>query len=126
MALLEGPLSKEALSAFHTVYNELGYGFLEEGYANALAVELRFRGFDVAREVVTELVYRGVPVGIYRMDLLVDEKVLIEVKAIRLLTEVDERQLLNYLRCSRIEVGFLFNFGPKPQFRRRIYTNDRK
>jgi GxxExxY protein len=126
MALIEGALTKEALAAFHVVYGDLGFGFLEGGYANALAVELRYRGLYVEREVLTELVYRGVPVGTYRMDLVVNGKVLIEVKAIRELTEADERQLLNYLRCSGIEVGLLLNFGPKPQFRRRVYTNDRK
>jgi GxxExxY protein len=125
-AWIEGPLSKQALSAFHVVYGGLGFGFLEGGYANALAVELRYRGLVVEREVLTELVYRGVPVGTYRMDLVVNGRLLIEVKAINALTEADDRQLLNYLRCSRLEVGFLFNFGPRPQFRRKIFTNDRK
>lgn len=123
---VEGPLGKECLSAFHVVYNDLGFGFLERAYANALAVELRYRGLMVEREVLTELVYRGVSVGTYRMDLLLNRRVLIEVKAAEALTDGDERQLLNYLRCSTIEVGFLFNFGPQPQFRRRIFTNNRK
>jgi GxxExxY protein len=123
---IEGALSKEALTAFHVVYRDLGFGFLESAYRNALAVELRYRGLTVEREVLTELVYRGVNIGKYRMDLLVNHRLLIEVKAINSLTEVDERQLLNYLRCSRVEVGFLFNFGPKPQFRRKIFTNDHK
>lgn len=91
-----------------------------------MAVELRFRGLDVVREVPSEVVYRGVPVGFYRADMTVNECLLIEIKATKTITDADERQLLNYLKASRIEVGLLLHFGPKPSFRRLTYTNERK
>jgi GxxExxY protein len=99
---------------------------LEGSYANALAVELRSKGLSVRREVPIEVVYRGVPVGMYRVDLIVEESVLVEVKSTKTVSDADFRQVLNYLKATDLEVGFLLHFGPKPRFRRLIYTNDRK
>ena len=89
-----------------------------------MATELEYRGCRVERQTPFELHYRGKRVGRYRADLLVWNKVLIEVKSTRQLVEADERQLLNYLKATPIEVGFLLHFGPKPKFFRRILTND--
>jgi GxxExxY protein len=124
--LLEAQLTGQIGGAFFDVYRELGFGFLEGAYANAFSVELRSRGLHVAREVPIEVVYRGVPVGTYRADMIVEGRVLVEVKAGKAVSEADERQLLNYLKASNCEVGMLLHFGPKPKIRRFIYTNDRK
>jgi GxxExxY protein len=124
--MLEAKLSETLLDSFFFVYNEFRYGFLESVYANALATELEFRGLKVERQLPFELHHRGKQVGSYRADLLVESRILIEVKSTRQLVEADERQLLNYLKATPIEIGFLLHFGPKPKFLRRILTNDRK
>ena len=124
--MLESKLSELVLDCFFFVYKQFGFGFLENVYANALATELEFRGASVKRQVPVELQHRGKVVGTYRVDLLVENKVLIEVKSTRQLVEADERQLLNYLKATPIEVGFLLHFGPKPKFLRRVLANARK
>jgi GxxExxY protein len=124
--MLEPRLSEQLLDSFFAVYREHGFGFLEGVYSNSMAVELQDLGLEVLREVPVEVSYRGVPVGRYRLDLVVNDRLLVEVKATKALTDADERQLLNYLRASRLEIGYLLHFGPVPAFRRFIYTNDRK
>ena len=124
--MLEATLSAQVLAAFFRVYRELGYGFLEAVYVNALFVELTKRGLAVKREVLVEVMYQGVSVGTYRIDLLVNNRIMLEVKSTKTIIDGDERQLLNYLKATTIEVGFLLHFGPEPSFRRRILTNDRK
>lgn len=126
MALLHAEITDQVIGAFFEVYRRLGYGFLETPYKNALAVELGFRGLKVAREVPVEIQYRGVGVGIYRIDMLVETKVLIEAKASTALSEADDRQLMNYLRATDVEVGLLLHFGPEPKYRRRVYSNTNK
>jgi GxxExxY protein len=124
--MLAESVSNRLVGSFFTVYNDLGFGFLEGPYAHALVVELGERGLVAKREVPFEIVYRRVTVGTYRRDIVVNDSVIVEIKAAKSLTESDERQLLNYLKASNIEVGFLLLFGPKPVFRGLIYTNDRK
>jgi GxxExxY protein len=124
--MLEAKLSETLLDSFFFVYSDFGYGFLESVYANALATELEYRGIQVQRQVPFELHHRGKEVGRYRADLLVEQRILIEVKSTKQLLEADERQLLNYLKATPIEIGFLLHFGPKPKFLRRLLTNDRK
>jgi GxxExxY protein len=124
--MLEQELSEQILGAFFKVYRTLGYGFLESVYANSLAIELRRREVEVRREVLADVSYEGAHVGSYKIDLLVGNRIMIEIKSTRLLSAADERQLLNYLKATSIEIGFLFHFGPEPHFRRRIWTNDRK
>jgi GxxExxY protein len=124
--MIEPALSQAILDAFFRVYTELGYGFLESVYANALVVELQANGIACRRQLPFEVVYRGAVVGLYRCDLIVADRVLIEVKAIRVLSEADERQTRNYLKTTKIEVGFLLNFGPKPVFRRFVYSDLQK
>jgi GxxExxY protein len=124
--LLHGDLTESINGGFFKVYHTLGYGFLEPAYRNALAVELGKRGLKVRREVPVELIYEGVSVGTYRIDLLVEDKIIVEVKTQIALSAADEKQLFNYLRVAPIEVGLLFNFGPEPKLQRMILTNDRK
>lgn len=102
------------------MYNTLGYGFLENVYRNALAVELEKRGLKVAREVPVQVFYRGVVVGHYRMDIVVEGHILIEVKATDFLSGTEKPQLFNYLRASKLAVGLLLHFGPKPAYHRLI------
>ena len=126
MALLEAVLSEQILAAFFYVYRALGFGFLESVYCNALCVQLRKIGLDIQREVPIDVLFDGVVVGKFRADILVNNRILIEVKASKALTEADDKQLMNYLKGTRIEVGYLLHFGPTPQFRRKVFTNDRK
>jgi GxxExxY protein len=124
--LLHGEITEVVIAGCFTVYNTLGYGFQESVYRNALAVELAFRGLRVQREVPVEVPYRGVRVGTFRVDLFVEDKVMVEAKTQTALTEVDSKQLTNYLSATAIEVGLLFNFGPKPKLQRMVLTNDMK
>ena len=120
--LLHGDLTGEILAAFYTVYNDLGYGFLESVHKNALSVELEIRNLKVHREVPLEIVYMGKPVGQFRIDMLVENKVLVEVKSAAAISDADTRQLFNYLRASNIQVGLLLHYGPRPAHKRFIWT----
>ncbi len=113
--LLEQELTGEIISAYYECYNALGFGFLESVYRRALAIELRARGHRCAEEGLIEVQYKGVVVGAYRFDLLVDDRVLVEAKSGEALAPTAKRQLLNYLRGARIEVGLLLHFGPQPR-----------
>jgi len=124
--LLHAATTDLVLGSYFEVYGDLGYGFLESPYANAMAVELGLRGAQVRREVPARIRYKSVLVGSYRFDLLVNNKVIVEVKAQASLGAADEQQLLNYLKASEYEVGLLLNFGPRQEFKRFVYANHRK
>jgi len=126
MAYKHTDITDKIISAFYTVYNTLGYGFLEKVYRNALTIEFRKLGLAVAPEAPIKVNYEGQVVGEYFADLLVADAVLVELKAARQLADQHEAQLLNYLKATPYEVGLLLNFGPKPEMRRKIYDNDRK
>lgn len=111
-------LTGRIIAGFREVYHTLGYGFVEPVYRRALTVELQYRGLIVAQEVPYEVVYRGVPVGLYRADQVVEEQVIIEVKTGRLLDPTASTQLLNYLKASGHTVGLVLYFGPKPTIKR--------
>ena len=115
-------LTQEIIGAFYTVYNEFGYGFLENVYKNALILELQTRNVKAEREVPVELLYLGSCVGLYRIDMLVGERVLVEVKSSNAIGESDNRQLFNYLRASSKQVGLLLHFGPRPVHKRFVWT----
>jgi GxxExxY protein len=119
-------LTETIIGAFYEVYNELGHGFLENVYEHALAIALVQAGMNVERQVAVSVWFRGQQIGDFRADMLVDGKVLLELKAARTIDQAHEKQLLNYLRATNIEVGLLLNFGVKPQFRRLVYENERK
>jgi GxxExxY protein len=119
-------LTEKIIGAFYEVYNELGHGFLESVYEHDLAIALVQAGMNVERQVAVSVWFRGQQIGDFRADMLVDGKVLLELKAARTIDQAHEKQLLNYLRDTNIEVGLLLNFGVKPQFRRLVYENERK
>lgn len=118
--------TESIIGIFYDVYNELGFGFLESVYEHALALTLEQVGFKVRRQVPMAVWFRGVNVGDFRADLFVNDVVAVEIKASPGLERAHEAQLLNYLRCTDIEVGLLLNFGPKPTFRRMAFSNERK
>lgn len=124
--LIHHDLTEAVIGVFYDVYNELGHGFLETVYHKAMEIALRAAGFQVASEVPIPVFFRGQRVGDFSADILVNDAVLLELKAVREFDPSHEAQLLNYLRGTHIEVGLLLNFGPKPSIRRRLFTNDRK
>lgn len=124
--LLEESVTRSIIGAFFDVYNTLGFGFLERLYVLALERELRQRGHYVEREFRVRIIYKEELLGIQRLDLVVDHKVVIEVKANYELHKADRRQLFNYLRASDLEVGLLLHFGPSAKFYRLIHRNDER
>jgi GxxExxY protein len=126
MGLIHQELSEQILNAFYDVYNELGYGFLEKVYQNALYLELKLRGFDVTPQKQIKVFYKSFEIGEYYPDLIVNDSIILELKATEFLVEEHEWQLLNYLRSTPVEVGLLLNFGKKPEFRRKVFENIRK
>ena len=119
-------LTETIIGVFFEVYNELGHGFLESVYEKAFEVALASKGLDVRRQIQVSVWFRGQKVGDFVADVLVNQSVLLELKAARALDSSHEAQLLNYLRATEIEVGLLFNFGIKPEFRRLAFDNSRK
>src|SRR6266849_10976385 len=119
-------LTETIIGVFFEVYNELGHGFLESVYENAFEAALTSRGLDVRRQIEVPVWFRGNKVGDFTADMLVERCVILELKAVRTLDSSHEAQLLNYLRATEIEVGLLFNFGIKPEFKRLAYDNSRK
>ncbi|WP_415033051.1 GxxExxY protein [Azonexus sp.] len=120
--LPEGELTERIIGVFFAVYNELGYGFLETVYENAMCHALRESGIEVSRQVPFAVEFHGHIVGDYRADLIADQRVILEIKAIPALGQAQEAQLLNYLKVSQIEVGLLLNFGPKAEFKRKVLS----
>ncbi len=119
-------ITEKIIKGFYEVYNELGNGFLESVYEHALSIVLIGYGLHVERQKEISVHFRGHVVGDFRADLIVDNKVIVELKAVRSLDPIHEAQLINYLKATDIEVGLLLNFGSKPQFKRLIYDNQRK
>ncbi|MEO5816433.1 MAG: GxxExxY protein [Gemmatimonadaceae bacterium] len=118
--LLEKELTGAIIGAFYETYNILDFGFLEAVYKSALACELRDRGLRVRREVPVQVFYKKNQVGWHRIDLLVEGRVVIELKATALLGPTDRRQLTNYLRGTRLDVGLLLHYGPEPEVHRLV------
>ncbi len=126
MLLKHGELTGDIIDAFYKVYNDLGYGFLEKVYENALAYELRERGYVVQQQLPINVYYQGVTVGEYFADLLVENCVIVEIKALEKLCEEHSAQLINYLKATDIDVGLLVNFGPKPETKRKVFETARR
>ena len=114
------------IAAFYEVYNALGYGFLERVYQNALFQELTRRGFRCEAQYRIDVFYKGNKVGEYYADILVNERIILELKTTESICPEHEAQLVNYLKATRMEVGLLLNFGKKPQFVRKVFNNTRK
>jgi GxxExxY protein len=124
--MLHEELTGKIIGAFYAVYNTLGHGFLEKVYENALVLELRKQGMLAEQQKRIDVFYEGQRVGEYFADIVVDECVVLELKAAEAIAPEHEAQLINYLKGTSLEVGLLLNFGPKPQFVKRIFTNDQK
>lgn len=114
------------LKQFYRIYNDLGYGFLERVYQNALYFALVEQGLKCETEKPIKVYHDGHVVGDYRADLLVEDCVILELKACEELNPAHEAQLINYLKATEIEVGYLLNFGKKAKFSRKVYSNNRK
>ena len=119
-------VTEKTIHAFFCVYNSLGYGFLEKVYENAMAIELRKLGVRVAQQVTIKAYYEGQIVGEYYADLIVEDAVIVELKATRELIGEFEAQLLNYLKATPYQVGLVLNFGPRAKFVRKAFDNQRK
>lgn len=126
VGLKHAELTDKIIGVYYDVYNELGYGFLESVYEESMVMALREAGLQLERQVAVPVLFRGHQVGDFRADLLVEHKILLELKAARTLDRSHEAQLLHYLRATEVEIGLLFNFGEKPQFRRLLFDNERK
>ncbi len=126
LSLKHSEVTEKIIGIFYDVYNELGYGFLESTYAAAMLVAIEQSGLKASCEVSVPVWFRGRKVGQYFADILVEDKILLELKAARHLESAHEAQLLHYLRATDIEVGLLLNFGVRPQFRRLLFDNERK
>jgi len=123
---LHNDITDKIIKAYYKVYNSLGYGFLEKVYHNALLIELRRMGLDCKSQYPIKVYYEDFQVGEYYADIIVENLVIIENKASEILVEEHEYQLINYLKATELEVGLLLNFGKKPEFKRKIFTNNRK
>ena len=119
-------LTDKIIQAFYCVYNELGFGFLENIYQNALYFELLNRGYKVEPQKAINVYYKTQLVGTYRADLVVNDLIILELKAVDCLIEGHQLQLINYLKATDKEVGLLLNFGMKPEIRRKAFDNSRK
>jgi GxxExxY protein len=121
-----GEITDRILKCFYDVYNELGDGFLESVYEKALSIALKNEGLVFERQKGIPVYFRGIVVGDFTADIVVENKIILELKAIQRLDKVHEAQLINYLKATRIEIGFLLNFGVKPEFKRIIFNDKRK
>lgn len=124
--LHEEALTHSVIGAFYEVYNTLKFGLLEPFYAKALERELTWHGHRVAREVSVTVLYKGEELGQQRLDMIVDEKLVVEIKSTYDLHRAATRQVLSYLRASYLKVGLLLHFGPEPAFYRLIDTDKRR
>jgi GxxExxY protein len=124
--ILHKELSEPILKVFYDVYNELGYGFLEKVYQNAMYLELKSQGFKVEPQRQIKVYYKNELVGNFFADLLINDVIILELKACDSLVKAHYVQTLNYLKATNIEIGLLLNFGEKPEIKRLIFTNNRK
>ena len=119
-------MTAEIINSFYKVFNTLGYGFLEKVYKNALSIELKKKGFYCERQKPITVFYDNEIVGEYYADLLINNEIIIELKACETLILEHEIQIVNYLKATKMEVGLLLNFGKKPEIKRKIYSNEFK
>lgn len=124
--MLHEEITGNIIKTYYKVYNTLGYGFLEKVYENAMAIELRKSGLKVSQQENIKVYYESEEVGDYFADLLVEDLVIVELKAAKEIAEEHEAQLINYLKATTIEVGLLINFGKEPELKRKIFHNHLK
>ena len=119
-------LTEKIIGVFYNVYNTLGYGFLEKVYENAMMLDFDKENITAISQYAIKVFYQDEIVGEYFADILVDNKVIVEIKAVKNLASENEAQLLNYLKATDKEVGLLLNFGPEPEIKRKVFDNFRK
>lgn len=124
--MLYSETTNKIIEAFYIVYNTLGYGFLEKVYENSMIIKLKQYGFNVEKQKKIKVYFEGDIVGEYFVDLVVNNKIILELKATETLCDEHKYQLINYLKATSMEVGLLLNFGKKPEFKRVIFSNKRK
>ena len=124
--MLHQELTQVVISCFYDVYNIMGYGFLEKIYENCMMIELRRRGLKCVQQFPIDVLFTGEVVGDFYADIIVNDLVILELKAAKSICEEHEVQLINYLRATNFEVGLLLNFGKKPEFERSIFSNSHK
>jgi GxxExxY protein len=126
MPIQDKEISDKILNAFFAVYNGLGYGFLEKVYENAMVYAMRQRGLQVEQQRRISVYFDGVMVGDYFADILVENRIIVELKAAESIAESHIAQLMNYLKATPCEVGFVLNFGPQASFKRLLFSNFKK
>jgi len=119
-------LTEKIIEIYYRVYNKLGYGFLEKIYENAMMIEFKKENISAVSQSAIKVLYEGEIVGEYFADILISDKIILEIKAAKNIAEEHEAQLLNYLKATNIQVGLLLNYGPKPNFKRKAFDNTRK
>ena len=124
--LLHEDLTEQIIGGFYRVFDALGHGFVESIYEEAMVIDLRSVGLQVDRQVPITVVFRGHTIGTFKADMIVESRVVVELKAARAIDPAHEAQLINHLRATNIEVGLLLNFGGRPRFKRFVFANERK
>ncbi len=124
--MLYSEMTDKIINSFYKVYNVLGYGFLEKVYENSLVIELKSAGFKVLQQQNIKVYYENQIVGDYFADIIVNDLIILEIKAAEGLRDENKAQLINYLKATNKQVGLLFNFGKKPDFKRAIFSNERR
>lgn len=119
-------LTDKIIGTFYEVYNELGFGFLESVYEEAMIIALSAKGLKIKQQLPIPVWFRGKKIGNFEADLIIECAVILELKAVKSLDDAHKAQLLNYLRATEIEVGLLLNFGQHPEFKRLAFDNQRK
>jgi len=122
----QSELTEKVIGVFFQVANELGYGFFESVYRRAMVIALREAGLEVAEEVAIPVWFHGHEVGVFLADIIVNDALILELKAADDISNAAEMQLKHYLRSCSIEVGLVLAFGERAKFRRLIFTNERK
>jgi GxxExxY protein len=126
MDLLHKEITEKLIKCYYKVYNTLGYGFLEKVYENAFALELQQNGLDVKCQFPIKVYYENKIVGEYYADIIVNNLIIIELKASTCLLEEHECQLINYLKATEVELGLLLNFGKEAEYKRKVFMNKYK
>ena len=121
--MLHGDLTDQIIKIYYQVYNELGYGFLEKVYERAMVISLKKANLYCANQVPIKVYFHKEEIGDYYADIIVENLVIIELKAAEAIVEAHENQLVNYLKATDKEVGLLLNFGKKPELRRKLFEN---
>jgi GxxExxY protein len=126
MSLKSQELTETIIKVFYEIYGKLGYGFLEQIYEKAMMIEFEKAGIQAVSQSPIKVIYDGNTIGEYFADILVEDEVIVEIKATKNLAVAHEAQVLNYLKDTEIEVGLLLNFGPKHQIKRKVFDNNKK